>query len=607
MKPEKIERRPSSEERLKVLRELFPEVFSDDRVNVERLREVLEDGASEAPDNEHYGLRWPGKQQARRIANQPPHVTVRPVPKAGVDEETTRNMMLVGDNLQVLLALQKSYANSVKLIYIDPPYNTGNDFIYKDNFAVDEELYLQETRQADLHGRLVSNPQTSGRFHSNWLSFMYPRLRVARSLLREDGAIFISIDDHEVHNLRHLMDEIFGPENFKTDIIWQKRYTRSNNTADFTTVVEHILVYARSAEFVVNLLPRNDEADARYTNPDNDPRGPWKGASFLNPATPDDRPNLCYPIVNPTTGETTLPSKNAWRRSKDEFDRLQKEGLLYWGKDGRSPVPSIKMFLSEARGLTPTNFWDHKYAGNTDDGTRDLADRVPGKVFDNPKPVQLIRRVIEHGSNGDDIIMDFFAGSGTTGDAVMQLNAEDGGTRRFILVQIPESVTASHFKTIDEITCERLRRASKALKDAGASGDFGFRVFKQDSPALARPLHLAPEQLEKGQLAMFKEKLAQVQPADLFTEVLLLLGFPLDAKREQVPQDSANTLWRFEHPRVPQPLLLCLDPRIDDDLLDAFRERKNHIFVCRDEALTDVAKARFYDALKLADSMFKVL
>ncbi|QRN94062.1 site-specific DNA-methyltransferase [Archangium violaceum] len=607
MKPEKIERRPSSEERLEVLRDLFPEVFTDGRVNVERLREVLEDSASDAPDTEHYGLRWPGKQQARRLANQPPHVTLRPVPKAGVDEDTTGNMVIVGDNLQVLLALQKSYASSIKLIYIDPPYNTGNDFIYKDNFAVDEELYLQDTRQADLHGRLVSNPQTSGRFHSNWLNFMYPRLRVARSLLRDDGAIFISIDDHEVHNLRHLMDEIFGAENFKTDVIWQKRYTRSNNTVDFTTVVEHILVYARSDAFTVNLLPRSDEADARYTNPDNDPRGPWKGASFLNPATPDERPNLCYPLVNPTTGETTLPTKNAWRRSKEEFQRLQSEGLLYWGKDGRSAVPSIKMFLSESRGLTPINFWDHKYAGNTDDGTRDLAVRVPGKVFDNPKPVQLIRRIIEHVSSGDDIILDFFAGSGTTGDAVFQHNAEDGGTRRFILVQVPEGVDGSDYQTIDQITCERLRRASTAMKAEGVKGDLGFRVFKEDSPALARPLHLAAEQLEKGQLAMFKEKLAHIQPADLFTEVLLLLGFPLDAKREQVPQDSANTLWRFENPRVPQPLLLCLDPKVDDDLLDALRDKKNHIFVCRDEALTDVAKARFYDALKLADSTFKVL
>lgn len=269
------------------------------------------------------------------------------------------------------------------------------------------------------------------------------------------------------------------------------------------------------------------------------------------------------------------------------------------------------MFLSESRGLTPINFWDHKYAGNTDDGTRDLGTLIPGKVFDNPKPVQLIRRILEHASQRqDDIVLDFFAGSGTTGEAVLKQNAEDGGSRRFILVQIPQSVDgagSSEFSTIDEITRERLRRVSKALTEDGVEGDLGFQVFKEDSPALARPLHLMSGQLEKEQLDIFSERLSHIQPSNLFTEVLLLLGFPLDAKRGQVPQDSANTLWRFEHPRMPQPLLLCLDPQIDDELLDTLRDMKHHIFVCRDEALTDVFKARFYDVLKLAESTFKVL
>lgn len=244
MKPEKIERRPSSKERLELLRDLFPEVFTDGRVAVDRLKELLEDGVSDGPADEHYALNWPGKQQARRLANQPPHVTLRPVPKAGVDEETTGNMVIVGDNLQVLLALQKSYASSIKLVYIDPPYNTGNDFIYKDTFAVDEELYLQETRQADLHGRLVSNPQTSGRFHSNWLSFMYPRLAVAQRLLREDGFIVVSIDDAEVANMRLLMNTIFGEENFIATLVWDRN--RKNDAKYFSVGHEYMLVYARN-------------------------------------------------------------------------------------------------------------------------------------------------------------------------------------------------------------------------------------------------------------------------------------------------------------------------------------------------------------------------
>ncbi len=297
MKPEKIERRPGIEDRLEALRELFPEVFTDGRVSAERLRQVLEDSESDASDNEHYGLTWPGKLQARRLANQPPHVTLRPVPKAGVDEETTGNTVIVGDNLQVLIALQKSYANSIKLIYIDPPYNTGNDFIYKDNFAVDEELYLQETRQADLHGRLVSNPQTSGRFHSNWLNMMYPRLKLARTLLRDDGLIFVSIDDNEAHNLRLVMDEIFGTENFVAVIAWEKRYTRSNNARMFYSLKDSILVYRRSDALNVLREKRSEKADAGYSNPDNDPRGPWTTSSYVNPATKEKRPNLVYVSV----------------------------------------------------------------------------------------------------------------------------------------------------------------------------------------------------------------------------------------------------------------------------------------------------------------------
>jgi adenine-specific DNA-methyltransferase len=610
MKPEKIERRPSSEERLEMLRDLFPEVFTDGRVAVDRLKELLEDGGSDAPDTEHYGLRWPGKQQARRLANQPPHVTLRPVPKAGVDEESTGNMVIVGDNLQVLLALQKSYASSIKLVYIDPPYNTGNDFIYKDSFAVDEELYLQETRQADLHGRLVSNPQTSGRFHSNWLNFIYPRLKVARTLLRDDGVIFVSIDDNEAHNLRLVMDEIFGSENFIAAIAWEKRYTRSNNARMFYSLKDTILVYRKSHEVSAIRERRSEKADSGYANPDNDPKGPWTTSSYVNPATKEKRPNLVYDITAPD-GRVVRHPTHAWKYAKEEYLRHVEEKRLWWGASGDAVYPRKKIYLNEADGMVPIDLWDYQTSGTTDEGGNEVKALFDGvAAFDNPKPTKLIRRMLGLSTKPDkeELVLDFFAGSGSTGHALWLENAADGGNRRFILVQLPESIPSpSEYKTIDQVAIERLRRASKAMKGEGLQGDLGFRVFQEDSPALARPLHLAAEQLEKGQLAMFKEKLAHIQPADLFTEVLLLLGFPLDAKREQVPQDSANTLWRFEHPRVPQPLLLCLDPKIDDDLLEALSERKNHIFVCRDEALTDIAKARFYDALKLADSTFKVL
>ncbi len=326
----------------------------------------------------------------------------------GIKEETTRNIFIEGENLEVLKILRKSYTGRIKMIYIDPPCNTGNDFVYDNDFTEPLNDYLKRIGQIDGEGRpLTTNKKADGRFHSKWLSMMYPRLRLAWELLRDDGVIFVSIDDNEVHHLRMMMNEVFGEENFKADISWQKRYTRSNNTIDFTTVVEHLLVYAKSEEFVVNLLPRTNEADARYTNPDNDPRGPWKGASFLNPASPQKRPNLCYPIINPKTGQTTNPTKNAWRRSKEEFKRLQGEDRLYWGVDGTHPVPSIKMFLSEVRSLTPINFWAHGYAGNTDEGTSDLSTLIDGKVFDNPKPVKLLKRVIAHSCEKDSLILDF--------------------------------------------------------------------------------------------------------------------------------------------------------------------------------------------------------
>ncbi|MFO0639433.1 MAG: site-specific DNA-methyltransferase [Polyangiaceae bacterium] len=650
MKPEKIERRPSNEERLEVLRDLFPEVFTDGQVSLDRLKELLEGGVSDDRADEHYALNWPGKQQARRLANQPPHVTLRPVPKAGVDEETTGNMVIVGDNLQVLLALQKSYASTIKLVYIDPPYNTGNDFIYKDTFAISEDHYLEETRQADVNGRLVSNPQTSGRFHSNWLSFMYPRLAVAQRLLREDGFIVVSIDDAEVANLRLLMNTIFGEENFIATLVWDRN--RKNDAKYFSVGHEYMLVYARNIgrlqdDGVILRAPKEGVEEVREvfnklrrehndswekvraglkafydTIPDDDPRKPLKRYTLVDQDGPYEKGNLNWPgtggpkyeVLHPITNKPVKVPASGWRYStKARFDEEFAAGRIVFGPD-ETTTPRSKgcLFQMTKQVLTSVQY---SYAQTAAQRFEALFNNQ--RVFDNPKPFDDLATMINYLTGPDDVVLDFFAGSGSTGHGVWLANQKYESNRRFVLAQIDAPVdqgTVSgknavklKLDTIDKITCERLRRASKTMKAEGAKGDLGFRVFKEDSPALARPLHLAAEQLEQGQLAMFKEKLAHVQPADLFTEVLLLLGFPLDTSREQVPQDSANTLWRFEHPRVPQPLLVCLDPKIDDDLLDALKEKQNHLFVCRDEALTDVSKARFYDALKLVDSTFKVL
>lgn len=557
------------------LGELFPEVMVEGKIDFQVLRQLLGDAVDER--EEKYGLNWHGKRLARHLALTPSTGTLRPCPAESVDWDKTKNLMIEGDNLEVLKLLQKSYAGKVKLIYIDPPYNTGHDFVYPDDYQDNIKNYLERTGQVDGEGKKnSSNTEASGRFHTDWLNMMYPRLKLARNLLREDGVIFVSIDDSEESNLASVFCEVFGEENYLANVSWQKRYTRSNNTVDFTTVVEHVLVFSRSNDFCVNLLGRTAEADARYSNPDNDPRGPWKGASFLNPATPQQRPRLCYPITNPNTGQTTNPTTNAWRRSRDEFERLQTDGRLYWGSDGQQLVPAIKMFLSEARNITPINLWDHEYAGNTDDGTKDLKELLSEKVFDNPKPVQLIRRVLEHATDSTAIILDFFAGSGTTGQAVMAHNAADGGNRRYILVQLPEPLdptnndqkTAADFcdklgkpRNIAELTKERLRRAGKKIKDENPlfAGDLGFRVFKLDSSNI-RAWDPTTKDVERTLLDAVDNLKKDRAEADILYELLLKLGLDLS-----VPIEQRQIAGKTVHSIGAGVLLACLDPRIGSE------------------------------------------
>jgi adenine-specific DNA-methyltransferase len=535
-----------TEQNIDKIAELFPGVVTESRdargrltraVDFDLLRQELSGHIVEGP-RERYQLDWPGKREALFTANAPVAKTLRPVRDASVGFDTTRNLFIEGDNLDALKLLQECYRNKVRLIYIDPPYNTGNDFVYDDDFAETTAEYLARSGQADSSGsRLVANTESNGRFHSDWLSMMYPRLKLARNLLTDDGAIFVSIDSTEHANLTRLLSELMGEDNFRANVVWQKRYTRSNNTRDFTAVVENIVAFSRSDQFTVNLLPRTEEADARYANPDGDPRGPWKAASFLNPATPAQRPSLCYEIRNPNTGQVTRPTVHAWRRTRAEFDRLAADYLLYWGADGRSPVPSVKMFLSEVRGLTPTNFWSHEYAGHTDEGTRDLADLIGGKVFDNPKPVKLMKRVLEHATDGSSLVLDFFAGTGTMAQAVLELNAEDGGSRRFIAVQVPEecpprsAASKAGFATIADICKERIRRAGTAAGRAARhprwDGDTGFRVLRVDSTNMT-DVHRLPDLVAQDDLAFLTGTVKRERNAeDVLFEVLTGCGVDL--------------------------------------------------------------------------------
>jgi adenine-specific DNA-methyltransferase len=486
--PDKLDLRSVdiAEERGHELLRLFPEARTEGgKLDFERLKLAL--GEAVDVGKERYGMSWPGKADCFRTIQAPSLGTLRPCLEESVNFDATENLIIEGDNLEVLKLLQKSYLGKVKMIYIDPPYNTGNDFIYPDNFTESLQTYLEYTGQADAEGRRFgTNTDTDGRFHSKWLNMMYPRLYLARNLLREDGVIFITADDGEIANLMKIGDELFGEEHRLADVAWQKKYSVSNNQQGIASVRDHVVIYAKSEAFQNALLPRDEASIARYQNPDDDPRGPWKAVDYWNVASPQARPNLTYPITNPNTGRVVVPEKKAWKYSPAVHERHVAENRIWWGRDGRNSVPAFKLFLAEVRdGLIPQNWWPHTEAGHTDEATKEL-DRLFGgeSLFDTPKPVRLVTRMCQVGAvTGDDIVLDFFAGSGTTAHTVLELNKQDGGNRKFILVQLPEPTSREDYPTIADITKERVRRVIKKLNeehagkldlDGGKTQDRGF-------------------------------------------------------------------------------------------------------------------------------------
>jgi len=369
------------------LLELFPEARTEDgQIDFDQLRRAL--GEAVDPGKERYGLTWPGKAECFKTIQTPSLGTLLPVPDESVNWDTTENLIIEGDNLEVLKLLQKSYLGKVKMIYIDPPYNTGNDFIYPDDYAESLKTYLEYTGQVDEEGRKFStNTDTDGRFHSKWLNMMYPRLYLARNLLRDDGVIFISIDDGEVGNLRRLCDDIFGEENFVTSVAWQKKVSPSNDATWFSSDHDWILLYARSkAVWRPRRLPMNERQIGYYQNPDDDSRGPWNSTTYTSNKTKDQRPNLNYPIENPNTGEEVWPSPTAvWAYSREVNARHAQEGRLYWGKDGRGSRPRLKKFLSDARPVVPRTVWPYTEVGSTQSATQSLSALLPGVPFETPK------------------------------------------------------------------------------------------------------------------------------------------------------------------------------------------------------------------------------
>ncbi|PIR50704.1 site-specific DNA-methyltransferase [Candidatus Peregrinibacteria bacterium CG10_big_fil_rev_8_21_14_0_10_49_24] len=586
------------EELIALFQEKCPEVFSDGKVDCEKLKATI--GEQFEAGKERYGLTWAGKSKCFRTIQEPTTATLVPVREESVDFDTTKNIFIEGDNLEALKVLQKAYYGSVKMIYIDPPYNTGNDFIYNDDFRMSKAEYREETEELDSEGNrngdsvMVKNTQDSGHYHSRWLNMMYPRLFLARQLLREQGVIFVSIDDNEVKNLRAIMDEIFGEENFVAQIEWQKRYTRSNNTDGFTTVLEHILVFSRG-KFIPNLLSRNKEADERYTNPDNDPRGPWKAMPFFSQATPAQRPNLCYEIVTPQ-GVKIKPQHKAWRSTQEVFNEYERNKQVWWGKDNNAKYPSIKKFLSEARqGMTPINFWSHDFAGNTDTANSEIKGTFKDKIFDTPKPTLLIKRMLELSttSTSSEIILDFFAGSGTTTHAVMALNAEDGGKRQCISVQLPEvcaedsEAAKAGYKTIADIAKERIRRAGKKIaEESGKDIDVGFKAFKlQGSNFKIWRSNVTDADELKKQMEMFIDNVKQdsVQENILY-ELMLKTGLHLNTPTEK-EETKDGTYFRLK-PSVENGtvVIVCLEEKLTEALADKMTKEKPTKFICLDRA-----------------------
>lgn len=571
---------------------------------------------------ERYQFTWPDKKKSVLLANAPINKTLRPCREESVDFDTTENLYIEGDNLEVLKLLQETYLGKVKMIYIDPPYNTGNDFVYEDDFAQSMDEYLANSGQYDEDGnRMVQNTESNGRFHTDWLNMIYPRLKLAKDLLAEDGIIFVSIDEHESHNMRKICDEIFGAENFISQIVWEKRYTRSNNAKRFTTLTEPIICYVKSITSVTDIKEkRSDKADSIYSNPDNDPRGAWTSVSYVNPATKEQRPNLVYPILNPITGVVVEHPTNAWKYEKNTYDKHVQENRLYWGKAGENTYPRLKKFLSEMDGgMVPVDLWRQEDTGTTDQGSKELESLLGRKIFDFPKPQSLVKRIISLILNGDDgknnFILDFFSGSATTAHAVMQLNAEDGGHRKFIMVQLPEvtdkksEAYKAGYKNICEIGKERIRRAGKKIKEdnplTAQNLDIGFRVLKCDTTNM-KDVYYNPADYKFSMLSAFEDNIKENRtPEDLLFQVMLDLGVLLSSKIEETTI-AGKKVFNVED----NYLIACFDSNVTDETIKAIAMQKPYYFVMRDSSMANDSVATNFDqifATYSPDTVRKVL
>ena len=567
-----------------------PELAIDfEKLQAELSNEIIAEG------EERYQFTWPDKRAAVRLANTPTTMTLRPCREESVDFDNTQNLYIEGDNLDVLKVLRETYLGKVKMIYIDPPYNTGNDFVYNDDFAQGKEDFEQSSGLFDEEGNQTIDPmqrntESNGRFHTDWLNMIYPRLKIARDLLSEDGVIFISIDDNEVDNLKKVCNEVFGEQNFVADLIWQKKFSRANDATYFSTMHDHILCYCKfnvgscTNGWKIGLLPRGEEIPNGYANPDNDPRGYWTSV-ILSAKSGSD--SAIYEIETPSGRKVLPPSGRYWCCSKETFEKWKSDGRIWFGSDGDG-TPRKKTFLSEVQaGLRPNTIIFHTEGGHNQEGKQEMKALFDDLgVFDGPKPVRLLHYLsVIANLDKDTTILDFFSGSATTAHAVMKLNAEDGGNRKFIMVQLPEKTDEKSeaykagYNNICEIGKERIRRAGiKVKEEAGKSAqnlDTGFRVLKLDSSNM-EDVYYTPQEFELQSL--FNENVkADRTNEDLLFQVMLDLGIELSAKIECKQIAGKNVHFVDDNY-----LVVCFDSDVNESTITEIAKLQPIYFVMRD-------------------------
>ncbi|MGN0645756.1 MAG: site-specific DNA-methyltransferase [Mogibacterium kristiansenii] len=622
----KMQTANKADENFKKLAKLFPNAVTEtiDRITGEVVRAIDKDVLMQEisckvvdGNEERYQFTWPDKKKSVLLANAPINKTLRPCREESVDFDNTENLYIEGDNLEALKLLQETYLGKIKMIYIDPPYNTGNNFVYEDDFAQSTDEYLENSGQFDEDGnRMVQNTESNGRFHTDWLNMIYPRLKLAKDLLRDDGVIFISIDDNEIDSLKNICNEIFGARNLVAEIPWQSRASIQNDT-DFSVNHEYICVYAKNRRqenrrlkesnylewhskdsFVCKPLPLDK---SKFDNPDNDPRGLWKADPF---DAPNVRPNLTYVITNPLTGEQHLPPRGRhWRISQEKFSSALADGRIVFGKNGTGR-PQMKSFYEEKKefGSIDNSWFSAERVGTTTNGTKEVMNLFDGKpYFDKPKPTTLLSKLIDLANVSDgEIILDFFSGSATTAHAVMQLNAEDGGNRKFIMVQLPEETDEKSeaykagYKNICEIGKERIRRAAKKIAEENPEAQFdgGFRVLKCDSSNM-KDVYYNPTEYQPSLFSSLEDNIKEDRtPEDLLFQVMLDLGVLLSSKIEETTI-AGKKVFNVED----NYLIACFDEDITDVVITEIAKQKPYYFVMRDSSMANDSVATNFEQI----------